>query len=683
MANQFLIKETMADMKALSAAEISALQAGTYAGVQLLGYYEKGDTPNSILYFLSNSLDLGDGGSIIKVQDIVLEHQFTSQLHPSYFGIVSSDITRQDERLEKFSTYVDKFDIYEVDFFGYSIVAPKTLLFTTSISNQVRGLGFKKVHKIKNLKISNDKTEKLIQGCNCIVFYPSEDGNGTFELENVIFDPYVSDYSIVGNWEYDGLMLGFLCYADPSWTGFTHRLETNYKVKINKVDFVSPAISYNISLAGIFMQENIITNSKGDYWGLYIHVFAKNTVVDNLNGVFRSDLQVGSGRTLVKTLVHQEPEIATNVGPNPPSLMQETISMKDVVCVDKAGIIAQGFKLHALANLSISKIIADNFRADFQLYVSDPDMITSVVDKVIIQNSTYYDVIPKFYITIVANNLVCTNSNVSFSGEYALVSSRNSLIQSVIFKNSIVRNFSFQGQGTGTINNLIIEDCTIVKVDIGRDNLVNNTAVTIRNVNMRNCIVNTQQLFKCTFENIVLDNIVFSEPYYNDTFYLSSPINAKLSINRIRINADLISQFNFFITGVTGSQISYSIINSYTGRRLRMSSNTIKIFEVATFPLAINSTANRPTNLDARSAGLQFIDTTLNKVVTWNGTAWLTGEANATTALKGLVSQSAAVSNSNINHATDLATAIALVNELKDKLNSKFEADRSSGQQMY
>jgi len=29
MANQFLIKETMAGMKALSAAEITALQAGT------------------------------------------------------------------------------------------------------------------------------------------------------------------------------------------------------------------------------------------------------------------------------------------------------------------------------------------------------------------------------------------------------------------------------------------------------------------------------------------------------------------------------------------------------------------------------------------------------------------------------------------------------------------------------
>ncbi|MGB3063379.1 hypothetical protein [Sphingobacterium thalpophilum] len=45
MANQFLIKETMDAMRNLSANEITALQDGMFDGVQLLGYYEKGDTP--------------------------------------------------------------------------------------------------------------------------------------------------------------------------------------------------------------------------------------------------------------------------------------------------------------------------------------------------------------------------------------------------------------------------------------------------------------------------------------------------------------------------------------------------------------------------------------------------------------------------------------------------------------
>jgi len=62
MANQFLIKETMAAMKVLSAAEITALQVETYDGVQLLGYYEKGDTPAPIVYYYMNPLTDPDPG---------------------------------------------------------------------------------------------------------------------------------------------------------------------------------------------------------------------------------------------------------------------------------------------------------------------------------------------------------------------------------------------------------------------------------------------------------------------------------------------------------------------------------------------------------------------------------------------------------------------------------------------
>ena len=74
MANQFLIKNTMADMRNLSASEIASLQGTnpTYAGVELLGYYEKGDTPAPIIYYLSTSTDPDDGGSVIEVQGVKL-----------------------------------------------------------------------------------------------------------------------------------------------------------------------------------------------------------------------------------------------------------------------------------------------------------------------------------------------------------------------------------------------------------------------------------------------------------------------------------------------------------------------------------------------------------------------------------------------------------------------------------
>jgi hypothetical protein len=93
MANQFLIKNTMADMRNLSAIEIASLQGinPTYAGVELLGYYEKGDTPAPIIYNISeNDNRLDDGGGIITVGINRLVHNFESVIDVRYFGLCSS-----------------------------------------------------------------------------------------------------------------------------------------------------------------------------------------------------------------------------------------------------------------------------------------------------------------------------------------------------------------------------------------------------------------------------------------------------------------------------------------------------------------------------------------------------------------------------------------------------------------
>lgn len=103
MANQFLVKNTMADMRALSASEITALQNGTYDGVELLGYYEKGDTAAPIIYYLAPvSPDPGadDGGRVIAVQSNKLIHEFVDQIDVRYFG-VSTTITDNTVQLQK------------------------------------------------------------------------------------------------------------------------------------------------------------------------------------------------------------------------------------------------------------------------------------------------------------------------------------------------------------------------------------------------------------------------------------------------------------------------------------------------------------------------------------------------------------------------------------------------------
>ncbi|WP_223583012.1 hypothetical protein [Sphingobacterium sp. GVS05A] len=116
MANQFLVKETMAAMRGLPAAEITALQNGTYEGVQLLGYYEKGDTPAPIIYYLAPTTpDPGpdDGGSVIAIGQIKLEAAFPSGVDCKCFGAQRSDILPESEVIsifENWQNYINSTD---------------------------------------------------------------------------------------------------------------------------------------------------------------------------------------------------------------------------------------------------------------------------------------------------------------------------------------------------------------------------------------------------------------------------------------------------------------------------------------------------------------------------------------------------------------------------------------------
>lgn len=671
---EFIEKDTMADFRAITEREIWAIQNGYYKGVKLNGYYKKGDTPSSIEYFISTVTNTDDGGSVIEINGIKFEHIFISYVHPSYFGILSSKTLRQDTQLKNFSNYVDRANIYELDFHNYNIVAPKNLLFTTKRPNPVRGLGFKKVHKIKNLSIINDKTEQLKTGDNCIVFYPSEDAEGVFELDNVTFDPYNPDYSIapVTGTEYDGLMLGFLCYADVSWLDFSHRTLTKYSVKINNVEFISPAISYNISLAGIFMQENTITNIKGDFWGLYAHVFAKKVFVNNASGIFRNDLHANSGRLLVTTLIHQEPEIAVSGNNTPTVINQDQIILEKLKCLNNNGLLWIAFKHHSVAPYYIENINVSDCYGNFQVYTPSTTVGHTVVNNIFVRETNYIDVTPVFYMSCNVNNLYCDNTKLNHStAEFALIGSRNPLMLNVSFKNSIVKNLSYQGQGTGVINNLFFDNCIISSgSDIGVDNLIRNTGVTVKNVKISNTTVNCKQILQCIFEKVELDNIVFTDPKFINTFYQTSSagIVSNISLNKIKINADLVTQTDFFILGTTGSTLTYSINNSYTGRRLRIGTGVTRAFEAGTYPIDSGTTAARPTGLDARSLGYMYNDTTLGKAIVWNGTSWLTGEPNATTSVKGLVNQSAISADTATTPSATYTQAEvqAILTELRD-----------------
>lgn len=92
----FLEKDTMAQMRALTAFEILLLKAGVYKGVKLNGYYVKGDTPRPIEYLLSTTSNADDGGSIITVGSIKLEHVFKNKINLKYFGLINASSNDTD-----------------------------------------------------------------------------------------------------------------------------------------------------------------------------------------------------------------------------------------------------------------------------------------------------------------------------------------------------------------------------------------------------------------------------------------------------------------------------------------------------------------------------------------------------------------------------------------------------------
>lgn len=96
----FLEKDTMAQMRALSAREILYLKAGVYKGVKLNGYHIKGDTPASIDYYISPTALDDDGGSVIAVGGVNIEHEFES-IDPVYFGAVGDGIADDSDDIQK------------------------------------------------------------------------------------------------------------------------------------------------------------------------------------------------------------------------------------------------------------------------------------------------------------------------------------------------------------------------------------------------------------------------------------------------------------------------------------------------------------------------------------------------------------------------------------------------------
>lgn len=83
----FVVVENIQELKTLAPNYIEGLKSGKFKGVQILGYYEKNDTPSPIIYYLSDTIEPENGGSIFETSDIKLEHVFTGATNVLYWGL--------------------------------------------------------------------------------------------------------------------------------------------------------------------------------------------------------------------------------------------------------------------------------------------------------------------------------------------------------------------------------------------------------------------------------------------------------------------------------------------------------------------------------------------------------------------------------------------------------------------
>lgn len=104
----FLEKDTVAQLRDLSATEVLLLKMKFYKGVTLNGYYNPNDTPAPIQYYLSDTTESEDGGSIFEVGGIKLEHEFVDELNVLYFGVIGDNVYDNAPNLSNVESYLNK-----------------------------------------------------------------------------------------------------------------------------------------------------------------------------------------------------------------------------------------------------------------------------------------------------------------------------------------------------------------------------------------------------------------------------------------------------------------------------------------------------------------------------------------------------------------------------------------------
>lgn len=300
-----------------------------------------------------------DGGAIYLISSVAtgysipldngLHAVFRDTFNIRKFGIVDDPTLDQSDALTRMSIYADLYS-YEIDFLNFKLMTPKTVRDITYRGNEVRGLYFTKPHKLKNLYITHDKTQPLVQGHSCITFsFSDRFGIGEIAAENVTLDPYIEDHVLL-NTEGDGYLFGIVVRWETAYLltlGISHDVYlTDYEINLKNVKFLSTAVSYNI-FSQIKTQNAYLENASGDHMALFFVSNSHNTHLTNVHTIHRDDMRIASGRDLGVALLHYEPEITGS------TVSYGDITMENCSTHDSSGALGFIFYQHKIPNCSM------------------------------------------------------------------------------------------------------------------------------------------------------------------------------------------------------------------------------------------------------------------------------------------------------------------------------------------
>ncbi|WP_123902314.1 hypothetical protein [Chryseobacterium arthrosphaerae] len=193
-----IVKNTMAEMKNLSASEVTDLQNGVYKGVYLLGYYSGRDTPNPIIYNLSTALGTDDGGSIIETGGIKLEHNFAHDLDVRYFGVKGDGAYDDTQFISSYFNYVNVNNLFWTIPGKCKVVVKKPFKITTSgrcegkfiltNENSDVSITIARSHTGELVDISTWDTDKMIRGSLDVGFTNEGVANLYFDSSEILID---------------------------------------------------------------------------------------------------------------------------------------------------------------------------------------------------------------------------------------------------------------------------------------------------------------------------------------------------------------------------------------------------------------------------------------------------------------------------------------------------------------